>query len=465
MPRPRSVIKAKKPRERMTLTVAGEKRKKELARIVSDTLTQPARAAITLTPCQEKALALLRGNDNVFLTGAAGTGKSTLLRIFLEGKPSALFPVVASTGVSAILVGGRTFHSFFGLGILEGGVAGAVSRACQNKRVLARLRRARGIVIDEVSMLPGEVLRAAEHIARYAREIDAPWGGLQVIAVGDFAQLPPVAANGDDKDWAFLSNVWEETAFSPALLQTCVRTNEPEFLSVLNLVRQGIVNEEVADFLNAKIMPPSLLFEGTRLFPHRASAEAHNRERLAQLPGTPTIIDTVYAGQERFVTQLQRNCPIPDALHLKRNALVMIRKNDVRLRYVNGSLGRLKKITAETLTVELLSGEDVDIGKTVFELMDGNGAEVASAWNFPVNLAWASTIHKSQGATLDRIMVDLSRLWEPGQAYVALSRVRSSAGLCIECWNPSSIIADSSVMQYYQYLIEGDIPGSESAAV
>lgn len=445
MPKLREKTTIRKPRKKRV------ERKEKVAAIVTKLLKEPSTTPFpALTPCQQRAWDMLQSSRNVFLTGAAGTGKSFLLRLFLEDKPSAVFPVIASTGVAAILVSGRTFHSFFGLGIFEGGVESTIARACQNKRILKRLRQAEGIVIDEVSMLQGEVLRAAELIARYAREIDAPWGGLRVIAVGDFGQLPPVS-DADCRDWAFQSDVWSNTGFETALLETCVRTNEPEFLRVLGFVREGMVNEEVASFLNAHMASDVGCFEGTRLFPRRNAAEAYNRSRLALLPGVPAIIETIYAGQERGVEQLRRSCPIPDALHLKRDALVMIRKNDVsgKLRYVNGSLGRLKRIAEETLVIELLSGEEVEIGKQLFELLDGNGAELASAWNFPVNLAWASTIHKSQGATLDRVMVDLSSLWEPGQAYVALSRVRSASGLFIERWNPASIIADPSVQEYY----------------
>ncbi len=462
MPRLRKSITVERKLTGAKISGRSETKKRALKRLVS-AIVQPANnhAGVMLTPCQERAWTLLQGKENVFLTGAAGTGKSFLLREFLEGKPSALFPVVASTGVSAILVGGRTFHSFFGIGIMEGGAESAARRACQNKRVLTRLCRAQGVVIDEVSMLPGEALRAADRVARIARGTDAPWGGLQVIAVGDFAQLPPVSGGGEGKDWAFLSDVWEESRFSPALLSTCVRTKEPEFLRVLNFIRNGIVNEEVADFLNARILPPTLDFRGTRLFPHRATAESHNRQKLDQLPFEEKIFDTLFAGREHSIAQLRRTCPIPEALHLKKNALVMLRKNDTsgKTRYVNGSLGTLQRIEPECLTIALFSGESVEIEKTSFALLDGNGSEMASAWNFPVNLAWASTIHKSQGATLDRLMVDLASLWEPGQAYVALSRIRSSAGLFIERWNPSSIICEPRVMEYYRTM-EDAIPTS-----
>ena len=139
-------------------------------------------------------------------------------------------------------------------------------------------------------------------------------------------------------------------------------------------------------------------------------------------------------------------------MQLKRNALVMLRRNDVsgKMRYVNGSLGTLKRIEPELLTITLFTGEEVQIEKTTFAVLDGNGSEMAQAENFPVNLAWASTIHKSQGATLDAVFVDLSRLWEPGQAYVALSRVRSAKGVFIEHWNPRSIIAEPRVMEFYR---------------
>lgn len=453
MPRLRKSIIIHRLRAKKKESLAAEKKEQATQRMILKTLKQiDARASVSLTECQERAWKLLQGNSNVFLTGAAGTGKSFLLRYFLNDKQSTLYPVVASTGVSAILVGGRTFHSFFGIGIMEGGAHNAARRACENKRVLARLRRAEGIVIDEVSMLPGQALSAADQVARFARGIDSPWGGLQVIAVGDFAQLPPVTADGGEKDWAFLSDVWQETAFCNALLQTIVRTQEPEFLRILNFVRQGTVNEDVSDFLNARIAPPTLDFVGTRLFPHRATAEHFNRQKLDALPGELLSFTTTYAGREQYVKQLLRNCPIPETLHLKKNALVMLRKNDAsgKMRYVNGSLGHLKHIAPECLTIALFTGETIEIEKTAFALLDGNGHETASAWNFPINLAWASTIHKSQGATLDRLMVDLSSLWEPGQAYVALSRVRSAQGLFIERWNPRSIISEQRVMEFYK---------------
>src|SRR6056297_2203960 len=166
-----------------------------------------------LTPCQTRALEVLQSKENVFVTGEAGTGKSFLVhRYLLRYAPKAT--LLASTGAAAVLIGGRTFHSFFGLGILEGGKQRTIDKAIKNGKLLKRLREAHEIIIDEVSMLPGIVLDTAEEICRIARESDEPWGGLRVVAVGDFAQLPPVDRSGRRRDWAFDHPVWNYSKFT-----------------------------------------------------------------------------------------------------------------------------------------------------------------------------------------------------------------------------------------------------------
>ena len=407
-----------------------------------------------LTPCQTKALDILQRQGNVFLTGAAGTGKSFLLERYLAGKSVDQFPVVASTGAAAVIVGGRTFHSFFGLGILEGGPEAAIQRALRSGRVMSRLLRASCVVIDEVSMLSGTTLKAAETVARNARRSAEPWGGLRIIAVGDFAQLPPITPAASGKDWAFLHPVWQESDFQPALLSTVMRTQDLSFLKILNFVREGIVNDEVHAFLDARIASSSEQMEATRLYPHRAKAEDYNLRRLEALRNPLHSFPTQFAGEEKFFEAARKSVPIPDILLLKEGALVMMRKNDVSglQRFVNGSLGHVHRITEELLEITLLNDERIDVGKDKFSYLNGDGDEVVAAWNFPVTLAWATTIHKAQGASLDRMIVDLSALWEPGQAYVALSRVRSGAGLMLERWSADSIRAEPLVTAFYDRL-------------
>ena len=178
-----------------------------------------------LSECQRQAFSLLESDHNVFVTGIAGSGKSYLIREFLRHKDPREFPIVATTGAAAILVGGRTFHSFFGLGILEGGVERTVENALRQSRVKKRLKEAQVVVIDEASMLSPEMLEAAEWICRAARKREEPWGGLRIIAVGDFAQLPPVVHGRRERTWAFEHPVWRETQFVPALLRTPFRTD------------------------------------------------------------------------------------------------------------------------------------------------------------------------------------------------------------------------------------------------
>ena len=414
---------------------------------------------IELSPCQEKAMRILEGERNVFLTGEAGTGKSYLLNRYLNGKSTKRYPIVASTGAAAILVGGRTFHSFFGLGIMEGGPEHAIQRALKRPKLMQRLFDADCVVIDEVSMLSGTVLATAERIAQEARGSDAPWGDLRIIAVGDFAQLPPIEANEEGKEWAFLHDIWEQSQFVPVLLKTVVRTQDKEYLELLQAVRKGELSNEIEEYMESKVRSNTDEFEGTRLYPHRASVDAFNLKKLHELDGKLWEFETEYTGSKTNVEILKKKAPIPEILLLKKGAIIMIRRNDIshtenQMMYVNGSLGYVHDIDDEALEIDLFTGRRITLSKQSFEMFNGDGKGVAQAYNFPVNLAWASTIHKAQGATLDRVLVQLQSLWEPGQAYVALSRTRSGDDLYVEGWSPGSIIVEPLVKEFYDILAE-----------
>jgi ATP-dependent DNA helicase PIF1 len=409
---------------------------------------------VQLNTEQLYSLELLKGSGNIFLTGAAGTGKSFLLKQFMKEIDSDDLPILASTGAAAILVGGRTFHSFFGLGIFEGGIQATIERALDNKRLVKRLKETDGIVIDEVSMLSGPTLGAAETIARRIRGTSAPWGGMRVIAVGDFAQLPPVNPFSSKKEWAFLDEVWEKSEFTNVLLQEIMRSSGERFLKVLNQIRDGNVTPEVTEFLNEKATDLPEDFEGTRLFARKENVENYNFQHLAKLEGDARAFVTLYSGKEREVENFKKNAPIPDVIHLKIGALVMLRQNDPERHWVNGSLGHIEDMTDDKLTIRLLKGRIIEVEKAEFTLLDADGNPVVSAKNFPITLAWAVTIHKAQGSTLDRIWVDIRRLWEPGQAYVALSRVTDPDGLCIEGWDARSIFTDPAVRQFHQGMLD-----------
>lgn len=405
----------------------------------------------SLTACQADAFVLLQGSENVFITGGAGSGKSFLIRHYLQSKDTKEFPILASTGAAAVLVGGRTFHSFFGLGIMEGGVEATVEKAARNRQVVRRLKKIRGFVVDEVSMLSGPTLRAAEIIARRVRDSELPWGGLRVVAVGDFAQLPPVERNTSRaRGWAFLDPVWSWSRFQTCHLVTQTRCLDEEFMLILNAIRQGIVSRDVKTYLDAHTRATPRDFDGTRLFPRRDETDRFNLSKLEELPSKAHVFETIYAGDARSLENLKKYAPIPDVISLKEKALVMLRQNDPQQRWVNGSTGHIVRIKPQSLIIELLNGRLIEIERASFSMLDAEGDVVASAVNFPVSLAWASTIHKAQGSTLDRMAVNLSQLWEPGQAYVALSRLRQGADLSIERWDASSIRVDPQVVDFYQ---------------
>lgn len=405
-----------------------------------------------LSPEQKIALEVLQSGENVFVTGGAGSGKSYLIRQFMRELNPKVMPLLASTGAAAVLVGGRTFHSFFGLGIMEGGPHETFQRAKEDNKLMKRLREVEGVIIDEISMIPGSAFEVAESLARFARESSLPWGGMRVVVVGDFAQLPPVTRDNTKRDWSFRSSIWEQSGFQTVQLSQNQRTYDSHFLDVLADVRAGKVTSLVKEYLDAKIREHDESDETTRLFPRRDQSETFNSIKLGQIPDKEVKIPTIYLGQEKMVEALKRNSPIPPELTLKVGCRVLFLQNDPQKRWVNGTKGTVVDITEEKITVEKETWRHVTVEKAQFSLQNAEGRTMASVINFPLSLAYATTIHKSQGATLDELWVDLSRLWEPGQAYVALSRLRSGDGLKLLGWNPRSILTDPAVTQFYSQL-------------
>ncbi len=404
-----------------------------------------------LNPDQRKALELLQSGENVFLTGGAGCGKSFVVKHFVDELGPKQMPILASTGAAAVLVGGRTFHSFFGLGIMEGGADATFQRASNDKKLGKRLREVEGIIIDEVSMISGECLMIAEALAQNARDSKLPWGGMRVIAVGDFAQLPPVTRSGP-RDWAFVNQVWQQTGFLNYVLTQNERVQDDKYLSVLNKIRVGIVDGFVKEFLDSHQFNNDESDPATRLFSRRDQSLTYNLKKLAEIDKEEIVIDSIYFGTEKFQQTMMNQGPVPPQLRLKVGAEVMFIQNDPNKRWVNGTRGSVVSIEDDKIIVEKLKGRDVTVEKQQFSYLDADGNVVASVIQFPLVLAYATTIHKSQGATLDELWCDLSNLWEPGQAYVALSRLRFGRGLKILKWNARSIKIDPQVQNFYSFI-------------
>lgn len=407
------------------------------------------RETFQLSDEQRIALDMLRSGENIFLTGGAGSGKSFVVKELTKDLDPKGMPILASTGAAAVLLGGRTFHSFFGLGIMEGGGDATFQRASKDNKILNRIAKVEGCIIDEISMIPGEALMIAEALAQKARGSILPWGGMRMIAVGDFGQLPPVTKNNSQRDWCFLNPVWEKTGFQVCQLQHNQRVHDSEFLDVLADIRNGQMNQKVFEFLNAHTKRHDEDHPGTRLFPRRDQSENYNQKKLSEIPEKETEFDSIFFGDEKFVTSLKKSAPVPEKLKLKIGCRVIFLKNDAQKRWVNGTRGTLVDFDNEHLTIRKDHGREVSVEKMTFSLLDADGNVRASVIQYPVTLAYATTIHKSQGATLDELWCDLGSLWEPGQAYVALSRLRDPSGLHIVRWNPKSFIVDPLVQKFY----------------
>lgn len=407
---------------------------------------------IQLTDSQQLAYDYLtQTNQNIFVTGGPGSGKSFLIRYYLKKNFKKTLSVLASTGAAAVLIGGRTFHSFMGLGILQGGVDKTISRALKNKRLIRRLQKVETVVVDEISMLSGRDFAVAETICRMVRRNESPWGGIRMIVIGDFFQLPPVSRGGP-KDWIFQNDSWQNTKFQTVYLDKNIRTTDDHFLKVLNEIRFGKINDSVTTFLNEHVIQHEEGFDYqnyTYLLPRRNEVERINQRELAMLEGDLIQISTEYDGEAMAIEKLKNYAPIPEILNIKKHAYVMIRFNDPKMRFVNGTCGFVREIFDDVMLIELVSGRMIELNKVSFSLLNDEGDVVAVAKNFPVVLAYAITIHKSQGATLEKIVVDLGGLWEPGQAYVALSRLVSAKGLKILRWTPKSIFTDPQVENFY----------------
>ncbi|HLD45715.1 MAG TPA: RRM3/PIF1 helicase-like protein, partial [bacterium] len=260
----------------------------------------------------------------------------------------------------------------------------------------------------------------------------------------------PISANSRTKDWAFLSHAWQQTEFENILLKTIVRTREKEFIDVLNEIRIARPTSLARDFLNSKTEPFVEDYDGTCLFPRRQQTDGFNIKKLAQIDSAPRIFPTKYEGRKEAIESLKKQAPIPPVLELKIGALVMLRQNDPAYRFINGTTGHVIDIETDRISIELKNKRVIEVEPSEFSLLDADGEVAASAFNFPLCLAYALTIHKAQGTTLDEALIDLRNLWEPGQAYVALSRLSSSDGLKLIGWDESSILADEQVTRFYE---------------
>lgn len=377
---------------------------------------------------QTLALEILHDGHNVLLTGPAGSGKTYVLNQFIQQakRSGKHVSVTATTGLAATHLGGSTIHSWSGIGIHD--LVPTDLHKNLTKTRIDTIKKTDVLVLDEISMLHDYRLDMVDEITRRVREVDEPFGGIQVILCGDFFQLPPVS-RPDQRSGSFVvsSEVWDELSPVICYLDEQHRQDDDEFLGILNAIRAGDVRRAHAEtLLSRKDADLNHIGAVTELHTTNVDVDAINSEELAAIDGEEHVYEMVTTGSQNYVDGLKRSCLASEQLVLKKGALVMCIKNNQEKKYVNGSLGTV--VDFELLTdypiVELKNGRKITVSPETWELRDGDRKR-AGITQVPLRLAWAITVHKSQGMTLDGARIDLRRAFVEGMGYVALSRVRS----------------------------------------
>ncbi len=400
---------------------------------------------------QEDALSILKTGANVFLTGEPGSGKTHTVNAYIAWlRARGIEPsVTASTGIAATHVGGMTIHAWSGIGINERMTPELLDQVAGKEHVVKRLSKARVLIIDEISMLSGTVLSMVDEVLRTVRqEPERAFGGLQVVLVGDFFQLPPVSRG--ETQFAFESQAWQALNPIVCYLEEQHRQEDPEFLELLSAIRRAEWDHTHVSRITARESEYESLEEGVpQLFTHNADVDRINAEQLARLPETPRTFVMEGAGAAVLVDALKRGCLSPESLVLKEGAIVMATKNNPTAGYANGTLGTIIGFERGTgyPIMETYDGREIPIAPTDWAVEEG-GKVRAKISQIPLRLAWAITVHKSQGQSLDAAAMDLSRAFEYGQGYVALSRVRSLSGIHLLGWSENALSMHPRVLAH-----------------
>lgn len=389
---------------------------------------------------QSDALKKMLTGTNIFLTGAPGAGKTYVLNQFIDAaeEKGLKVAITASTGIAASHIGGTTIHSWSGLGISDEVTKNDLLKLKNNSRIVKRYNRTDVLVIDEVSMLHGKRLDMVNIVAKALRGSDQPFGGMQIILVGDLFQLPPVSRDSNDYDFAHYSESWQEL-----LLHICYITehhrqsDNDRLLGLLEAMRNNVVNEDHTSLLESVAGTPAP-DNITKLFTHNVDVDMINQTRLDALPGKIKKFKMVRSGDKFKIEALERNILAPANLELKEGAEVMFVANNFQAGFVNGTRGTVIKFKSGEPIVKLKSGRVIRVERHSWKTVIDDKV-VAEVEQIPLRLAWAITIHKSQGMSLDAAEIDLSKAFMPGMGYVALSRVRSMEGLYLKGFNAVSL--------------------------
>lgn len=408
---------------------------------------------------QAEALDILKMGRNVFLTGPAGSGKTHVINAYVKYLKSHAVDVAvtASTGIAATHIGGQTIHSWSGLGIKDTLTDYDIESLMERQYLYKRFEKTKVLIIDEVSMLHHFRLDLIEWICRQMKRNEAPFGGMQIILCGDFFQLPPVSRKRFDgyeiiepteSEFAFKAESFLNSKFTICYLSEQHRQKDNQYLSILNQIRQNKVTQKTVDLLKSRLnADPDTGTVITRLYTHNIDVDEINKKHLGLIQAGEKVYKMTSKGAPSLVESLKKSCLSPEVLVLKKGARVMFTKNQPEGGFVNGTLGIVKDFGPfGEPVVETNSGMTFSVSPQSWKIEE-EGKVKAEIEQLPLRLAWAITVHKSQGMSLDAVEVDLSKSFVKGMGYVALSRVRSLDGMKLLGFNDMSLEIDMEVLE------------------
>lgn len=397
---------------------------------------------------QSTALHILKAGKSVFLTGSAGAGKTYVLNQYIQYLKERRVPVAvtASTGIAATHMNGMTIHAWSGIGVRAQLNQSDLEFMKTKKYLRDKLEIAKVLIIDEISMLHKNQLDMVNQVLKFFKGNNYPFGGLQVIFSGDFFQLPPVGLSTENnrEKFAFMSKAWLEAKLAICYLTEQHRQEGGELDQILNEIRSNTVSPTSLELLkkaeNTKFQEG---WEPPMLYSHNHDVNRTNNQHLRDLEGKITTFEATTKGNKKLLDLLKNSVRAEEQLYLKIGAKVMFVKNNYEQGYINGTLGKVTGYSPEGFPIIKLSdGKELIAEPNEWSIEDDMGKSLAAYKQIPIRLAWAITVHKSQGMTLDYAQVDLSRTFEKGQGYVALSRLKSLDGLQLSGFNPTALQVD-----------------------
>ena len=400
---------------------------------------------------QNIALDILKSGKNVFITGSAGTGKTYLLNLYTQYlKERRIYPtIVAPTGIAASHLGGQTIHSFFSLGIRDSIDEGYVDFLLDKKYLRTRFSKLKLLIIDEVSMISPEIFSSMDMILRGFKGIDAPFGGVQVIISGDFFQLPPVSKVPKDKRFAWQASAWKALELQTCYLEEKFRQDDDKLIQILDDIRSGEISKSSQTLLDSRMYKElEVDVTPTRLYTHNLDVDRINLEELEKLEGQARRFSYESKGTEKNIEKIFKSSLVLETLALKKGAVVIFIKNNSEAGYVNGTTGKVLSFSPidNMPIVRTSNGKKIKLEPEDWSIENDSGKVTATVTQVPLRLAWAITIHKSQGMTLDAAEIDLSKTFETGQGYVALSRIKNIEGLRLMGLNPMALRVDPLIL-------------------